>query len=328
MKKYLYVAIAMLILPLAGCGDNASDITSAPAASIEETEKPELIETMKFMSSEVDVESQKNKFSEILDEYVKVIENDDDEGLMNLLLADNEYAAVTEELLKTQLGKEISEKEILDFYKVFYQKELHSLCNSFPISYGEYKIEYEIKNTEFSEQQEILDANRVLKEFGIDNLIIQDAVTLDVQFYVIDGVNRIEVSQSFLSPSITLLKIKDQWNLGISENFPRPSSEELKAFYGLEQTDASEEIMQGYTDEQLCNMAKIYYMNQHEYAPSYVTVDHVSGDIVTIHLYDVTNVMLDDGSTVGFTSTHDWYDINRYTAEGTNFMGEDINLAQ
>lgn len=78
------------------------------------------------------------------------------EGLMNLLLADNEYAAVTEELLKTQLGKEISEKEILDFYKVFYQKELHSLCNSLPISYGEYKIEYEIKNTEFSEQQEIL----------------------------------------------------------------------------------------------------------------------------------------------------------------------------
>ena len=57
------------------------------------------------------------------------------------------------------------------------------------------------------------------------------------------------MSQSFLSPSITLLKIKNQWNLGISESFPRPSSEELKAFYGLEQTGASEEIMQDYENQ-------------------------------------------------------------------------------
>ncbi|MBD5549237.1 MAG: hypothetical protein HDQ97_17940 [Lachnospiraceae bacterium] len=40
MKKNLYVVIVMLILFLVGCGDSASDITSAPAepaTSIEET---------------------------------------------------------------------------------------------------------------------------------------------------------------------------------------------------------------------------------------------------------------------------------------------------
>ncbi len=84
-----------------------------------------------------------------------------------------------------------------------------------------------------------------------------------------------------------------------------------------DETSISYETGEGYSDEQLCDMALAYYVKYYNYTPGYAQVDTVEGDTVTIHLFD---------SIDGHLSTCDWYYINRYTASGTNIMGEEINL--
>ena len=73
----------------------------------------------------------------------------------------------------------------------------------------------------------------------------------------------------------------------------------------------------GYSDEQLCQMAKKYYLSHNGQEPPIVEVDHVDGDMVTIHLYEIV---------VDHTATWEWYTVNRKTAVGTTFMGDKIDL--
>lgn len=83
------------------------------------------------------------------------------------------------------------------------------------------------------------------------------------------------------------------------------------------ETSALYEAEQAYTDEQLCDMARTYYIEHYNYNPAFVQIDRVEGDIVTIHLFDIVD---------NHTATCDWYYIDRYTAKGTNFAGEEIEL--
>jgi len=84
-----------------------------------------------------------------------------------------------------------------------------------------------------------------------------------------------------------------------------------------DETSISYETGEGYSDEQLCEMALAYYVKYNNYTPEHVQVDMVEGDTVIIHLFD---------SIDGHLATCDWYYINRYTASGTNIMEEEIHL--
>lgn len=73
-----------------------------------------------------------------------------------------------------------------------------------------------------------------------------------------------------------------------------------------------------YTDQELCDMALQHYYDRKGSTPSHSVIDSVSGNSVTIHLYNV------DGN---HTTTYDWYTVDRVSGAGTNLMGEPINLS-
>ncbi len=74
----------------------------------------------------------------------------------------------------------------------------------------------------------------------------------------------------------------------------------------------------GYTDEELCTMARKYCEARNSgISPQYVVVDNTDGNMVMIHLFD------DMGD---HTATFDWYTVDRNTAAGTNTLGETVDL--
>lgn len=74
----------------------------------------------------------------------------------------------------------------------------------------------------------------------------------------------------------------------------------------------------GYTDEELCRMARTYCeVRNGGISPQYVVVDNTDGNMVMIHLYE------DMGD---HTATFDWYTVDRNTAAGTNTLGETVDL--
>ena len=72
-----------------------------------------------------------------------------------------------------------------------------------------------------------------------------------------------------------------------------------------------------FSDTLLVEFAKQYYEFVNGDVPPNVEVDHYEGDNVVIHLYEV------NGNAI---STWDWYTINPYTCEGTDFLGNEVQL--
>lgn len=83
--------------------------------------------------------------------------------------------------------------------------------------------------------------------------------------------------------------------------------------------DGTDTNTDGYTEDQLCEMAQEYYYRHTGFRPPISEVDHKSGDIITIHLYEING---------NHTATSDWYDIDIKTAKGTNISGEVIDLTE
>lgn len=80
---------------------------------------------------------------------------------------------------------------------------------------------------------------------------------------------------------------------------------------------------EGYSNEELCDMAKEYYEKATgNRAPEYIEIDGGDGDIVNIHLYNI----VDNGSDDQHAVTHDWYMVNRADATGENITGNYIDL--
>lgn len=74
------------------------------------------------------------------------------------------------------------------------------------------------------------------------------------------------------------------------------------------------------SNEQLCELARRYYEKvTSSPAPSNIQVDSENGDMVMIHLYQ---------DFEDHIATMNWYTVNRYTGEGTNIVGEYINLLE
>ena len=77
-----------------------------------------------------------------------------------------------------------------------------------------------------------------------------------------------------------------------------------------------------YTDDELQEMALQYYIMINGYAPGYIDISTDKDDSkAVIHLYDINEL---DG--VGYTSTYNWYTVNRYTAKGYDFFENEIDL--
>ena len=73
----------------------------------------------------------------------------------------------------------------------------------------------------------------------------------------------------------------------------------------------------GFTDEELCDMARKYYERHHDFTPPVVVVDHTDGDTVTIHLFED----LED-----HIATLDWYTVDRITGKGSGMLEGEIDL--
>lgn len=86
-------------------------------------------------------------------------------------------------------------------------------------------------------------------------------------------------------------------------------------------TSQPEETVQAhqgpYSDEELCEMARVYYEARYSEAPPGIQVDGTDGDLVRIQIYE----SMDDHLT-----TYDWYTVDRNTAEGVDILGDPIDL--
>ena len=72
-----------------------------------------------------------------------------------------------------------------------------------------------------------------------------------------------------------------------------------------------------FSDTLLVEFAKQYYEAASGNIPPQVEIDHYEGENAVIHLYEING---------NATSTWDWYTINPYTLEGTDFLGNEIRL--
>ena len=75
----------------------------------------------------------------------------------------------------------------------------------------------------------------------------------------------------------------------------------------------------GYSDEELCVLARSYYEKHHNFTPPVVVVDSRDGDLVTIHLYEDLS---------DHTATLDWYTIDCRTGKGSGMLEGEIDLTE
>ena len=73
-----------------------------------------------------------------------------------------------------------------------------------------------------------------------------------------------------------------------------------------------------YTDNKLIENAKAYQKITTNYVSSFVEIDNVEENKVTIHLYDIVDE---------HAATSNWYIIDRYTAKGHDLLGNEIDLS-
>ena len=89
--------------------------------------------------------------------------------------------------------------------------------------------------------------------------------------------------------------------------------------YTLEQI--ADEV-EGYTNEELIQMAGNYFVDIYGFMPQIIDVDHVDGNIVALHCYEI--VEYEDADS--HTSTYDWLFIDRTTGTGENYHGDPVDL--
>ncbi len=82
----------------------------------------------------------------------------------------------------------------------------------------------------------------------------------------------------------------------------------------------AEDTSEGYSDQELLDMALDYYERENSYRPGGADIDGRDGDTVTIHLYD------DMGDHL---ATSGWYDIDCKTGKGTDgIFGNEVDLTR
>lgn len=125
--------------------------------------------------------------------------------------------------------------------------------------------------------------------------------------------------QEWKNPTISDIEVKtgDTVEIGVYVSHEAGGWGTIDEFeLELQQSDTN---IDGYlSDEQLCELARSYYEAVHDSpAPEYVQIEGEDRNIVSIWLYQ------DFGDHV---ATIDWYFVDRYTAQGTNTAGDQIDL--
>lgn len=79
----------------------------------------------------------------------------------------------------------------------------------------------------------------------------------------------------------------------------------------------TDNIKKKLSEEEAVNLIKDYLKKENLYIPNFIEVDSASGDIYTIHAYDV--IKNEDESHI---ATSGWFEINMYTGKITDIMNE------
>ena len=102
---------------------------------------------------------------------------------------------------------------------------------------------------------------------------------------------------------------------------------ESSLFELAERDDEANQEQKQYTNEELAELTKAYYLSKYRLTPQFIDVFDDEDNNVSIHIYDIVENVLDNGEVSGHTSTYDWWIIDRSTAKGTDLMGDTIDLS-
>lgn len=79
----------------------------------------------------------------------------------------------------------------------------------------------------------------------------------------------------------------------------------------------------GYTEKELCDMARQHYAASHGQNPPFAAVDRTEGATAVICVYEIAT---GSASSTGHRAIWDWYYIDRDTGKGYNLMNEPVDL--
>lgn len=96
-----------------------------------------------------------------------------------------------------------------------------------------------------------------------------------------------------------------------------------------EMTETEAEDGGGYSNEELQEMAKNYFLDKYGFMPANAEIDREKGNEVRIWLWDNKDTFLSGtGEIVVNDRTEDWYTVDRLTGKGKNVLSEEIDLTQ
>lgn len=186
-----------------------------------------------FVEAEADVQA-------FMDQYVEIVETGATDRLWDIFLMDWASAAI--KIIEEMLGVKKSKEELKKYYYDFYDRELISFRNQLNASYGNYVISYEIRDINEYTGEILNNIINTYEQYGIKN--IDGMMALNVAFTVKGEDKENLVTDSFLYPNMNLVRVSGSWKLLTPDGFPKPSTDELKKFLGIEET-----VMRIFQDE-------------------------------------------------------------------------------
>ena len=230
LEVKFYIPLKEFVRP----DDDNTDADDAPPADEKEHGYNPSAEEIPLQEEQAE-EKKESLFSEkeyitAVNDYVRAIEHFEGTGIMDLIEPSLVKAAAV--IMVNQADIDISEYKIYHLYAGFYDEELVSLQASLYKKYGsDIYITYEIMSEDYRSADEITAMNQALEEFGVGDLIIQQMVSLDI-VYTVSGSNGQGLeSDGFLSRQLVLVQVDDKWWIGIGEDFPSLSKDQLIRLY-------------------------------------------------------------------------------------------------
>lgn len=226
----LYIPLQEFVKP--------DDDNSYTEDALQDNEKEHQAVTVKDNVSSMDTETEEAEnisFSEreyitTVNDYVRAIEHFDGTRLMDVI--ELSMLNVAARIAASQLGVDISEYKIYHFYASFYSEELTALQTSLHEKYSsDIYITYEILAENYWPADEIAAMNDTFQDLGIDDLLIQQMVTLDITYTVSGSSGRGSENEGFLDRQLVLMQTNGQWKIAAGEHFPSPPENRLIKLY-------------------------------------------------------------------------------------------------
>lgn len=224
----LYIPLQEYVKP----DDDATDPVDTPPVSDEDKNDTSFVEEQ---LPQEEPEEEAPSFSSrdyitAVNDYVRAIEHFEGTEIMDVM--EQSFFNAAAAIVANQLGTDISAYKIYHFYATFYGEQLAALKTSLQEKYGsDIYITYEILSEHYYPADQIVAANQSFQNLGIDDLTIQQMVTLDIA-YTISGSNGQGLeSGGFLGRQLVLIQVGGRWGIGTGEEFPSPPQDQLIALY-------------------------------------------------------------------------------------------------